>query len=64
MSVAEQLYDAVKELPEPLAQEALDFVLFLRARAESAALRDLMNAQQVAMGNIWDNAEDQVWDNV
>ncbi len=64
MSVAERLYEAAKDLPEPLIKEALDFVLFLRAQAERAALRDLMDAQQVAMRHLWDNPEDQVWDNV
>ena len=33
MTVAEQVYEQAKLLPDALAQEALDFVLFLRARA-------------------------------
>lgn len=45
MSVAERLYEAAKDLPEPLIKEALDFVLFLRTQAERTALRDLMDAQ-------------------
>ena len=64
MTVAEQIYEQAKLLPQPLAQEALDFVLFLRARQERGEWRDLANAQTVALANVWDNAEDQAWDNV
>ena len=34
MTVAEQVYEQAKLVPDALAQEALDFVLFLRARQE------------------------------
>ena len=64
MTVAEQVYEQAKLLPEPLAQEVLDFVLFLRTRAERAELRDLMSAQSVALASVWDNKEDEVWNNV
>ncbi len=64
MTVAEQVYEQAKLLPQPLAQEALDFVLFLRARQEGGEWRDLVNAQTVSLANVWDNAEDQAWDNV
>lgn len=64
MTVAEQVYEQAKLLPQPLAQEALDFVLFLRARQERGEWRDLANAQTVSLANVWDNAEDQAWDNV
>ena len=64
MTVAEQVYEQAKLLPQPLAQEALDFVLFLRGRQEREAWRDLSNAQSVALAAVWDNKEDEVWDNV
>jgi len=44
MTVAEQVYEQAKLLPEPLAREALDFVLFLRERQESGEWRNLMDA--------------------
>ncbi|MEQ1638029.1 MAG: DUF2281 domain-containing protein [Methylococcales bacterium] len=34
MSLAEQLYQTVKPLPESMVQEILDFALFLRQRLE------------------------------
>ncbi len=37
MTVAEQLFEQAKHLPDALGREALDFVLFLRARYESQA---------------------------
>ncbi len=64
MTVAEQVYEQAKLLPEPLAQEVLDFVLFLRNRQERGEWRDLMHAQSVALAAVWDNPEDEVWNNV
>ncbi|SNB55621.1 Protein of unknown function [Rhodoplanes sp. JGI PP 4-B12] len=63
MSLAELVYEQVKTLPEPLAREVLDFVAFLRERGERGQWRDLMGAQSVSLVPVWDNAEDQVWDN-
>jgi hypothetical protein len=64
MTIAELVYEQVKSLPEPLAREVLDFVGFLRERGNRADWRDLMNAQSASLAPVWDNAEDEVWDNV
>jgi hypothetical protein len=64
MTVAEQVYEQAKLLPDAMAQEALDFVLFLRARQERKEWRDMMNAQSVALTAVWDNEEDEAWNNV
>ena len=64
MTVAEQVYEQAKLLPEPLAREALDFVLFLRSRLDSTEARDLMEAQSIALAAVWNNAEDEAWDGV
>ena len=64
MTVAEQVYEQAKLLPEPLAREALDFVLFLRERQERGEWRNLMDAQAVALASVWDNDEDEVWNSV
>lgn len=42
MTVAEQVYEHAKLLSEPLAREALDFVLFPRGRQDRGEWRDLM----------------------
>lgn len=64
MTLADQLFEQVKQLPEPLAQEALDFVLFLRARHERKEWRSLMDAQLTTLAGTWDNEEDEAWNNV
>jgi hypothetical protein len=64
MTVAEELYEQAKLLPQPLVQEALDFVLFLRARQDRGEGRDLMHAQSGVLAEVWNNTEDEVWDHV
>jgi hypothetical protein len=61
MSLADLVYEQVKTLPEPLAREVLDFVAFLRERGERAEWRDLMAAQAPSLAPLWDNTEDEVW---
>ena len=63
MSLAEQVYQTIKPLPEPVVQEVLDFALFLRQRAEHAEWQNFMNAQTCSLAD-WDNIEDEVWNNV
>lgn len=63
MTVAETIYEQVKTLPEPLAREVLRFIDGLRDRQSRAESRDLMTAQAASLVPVWDNAEDEVWDN-
>ncbi len=64
MTVADLLYEEAKRLPAPLAREALDFVLFLRNRQDQTEWRDLMAAQAASLASVWDNDEDEAWNNV
>jgi len=64
MSTAERIYEQVKDLPEPLAREVLDFVGYLRAKLEHGEVLDLMLAQQQSLDEVWDNTTDDVWNNV
>lgn len=63
MSLAEQIYQTVKPLPEPVAQEILDFALFLRQREENAEWQNLMLAQSSSLAD-WDNKKNAVWNDV
>ena len=63
MTIADIVYQQVKALPDPLAREVLDFIEFLRERRHREDWRDLMSAQSVSLADVWDNADDQVWDN-
>lgn len=63
MNLAEQIYQTVKPLPESVAQEILDFALFLRQREENAEWQNLMLAQSSSLAD-WDNKENAVWNDV
>jgi len=61
MALAEKIYEAVKPLPEALAREVLDFVEFLSTRREQASYDNLAAAQTVSMHGVWDNPDDEIW---
>jgi energy-converting hydrogenase A subunit M len=65
MSIAEQIYEVVKPLPEPLALEALHFIEYLSSKtADRAEMTDLTDAQETVMKHVWDNQDDEVWNDV
>ncbi len=64
MTIADQVYEQTKHLPEPLAREALEFVFFSGTRKGREDMRDLIDAQSTALAGVWDNPEDEAWDNV
>lgn len=61
MSIAEQVYEEVQALPESAAREVLDFAQFLRSKCQSDELAVLKLAQIPAMAAIWDNDDDDVY---
>jgi hypothetical protein len=61
MTTADHIYDEAKTLPESLAQEVLDFIEFLKTRSDRLRATDLMRAQEESLAAVWDNAEDDVW---
>lgn len=63
MTIAEQIAHIAVTLPESLAREALDFVRFLQAR-ERGELDGWQQAQTVSLAHVWDNADDEVWNDV
>lgn len=63
MTIAEQISQIAASLPEPLAKEALDFMCFLQAR-ERGEFADWQNAQAASLAHVWDNADDEVWNDV
>ena len=65
MSIADKIYEVAKPLPEPLALEALHFIEYLSGKtADRAEMLDLARAQEIVMKHVWDNQEDEVWNNV
>ena len=51
-------------LPDPQVREDLDFIGYLKQRSERAEWVDLMEAQASALSDVWDNQEDDVWNDV
>ena len=65
VSIAEQIYQVAKPLPEPLALEALHFIEYLSNKAaDRAEISDLANAQEIVIKHVWDNQDDEVWNDV
>jgi hypothetical protein len=60
-TIAEQIYEAAKPLPEPLALEALHFIEYLRFRTERDDSGDWLLAQETALKKVWDDDEDEAW---
>lgn len=66
MNTAEKIYQEVRQLPESLAREVLDFVEYLELKhgLRDYYVEDLKAAQEPAMRHIWENTEDEVWNGV
>jgi hypothetical protein len=65
MSIAEQIYEVAKPLPDALALEVLHFIEYLSIKnTDRAELSDLTRAQEIVMKHIWDNQDDEVWNDV
>lgn len=65
MLIAEKIYEIAKPLPESLALEALHFIEYLSSKnAEQAEMSDLTRAQETVMKHVWDNQDDEVWNDV
>jgi len=62
LSIADQVYEQVRTLPDQLAREVLDFVVYLRERRDRAGWRDMMDAQSASLAPVWNTPEDEVWD--
>jgi hypothetical protein len=67
MTLAEQIDEKVRTLPDELAREVLDFVDFIEAKyaVRSALEQDLQQAQASAMAHVRDNpTDDEVWNDL
>ena len=65
MSIADQTYEAAKPLPEPLAIEALHFIEYLGNKAaDCAVMLNFINAQDGVMQHVWDNPDDEIWNDI
>jgi hypothetical protein len=65
-TTANTIFEHASRLPEPLAREVLDFIGFLEVRhgLRDLQIEDLKAAQGQAMRHVWDNPEDEVWNDL
>jgi hypothetical protein len=63
MNVADIICEKARDLPEPLARVVLEFIERISAHRDSA-IEDLKKAQEPAMKRIWENTEDDIWNEV
>jgi hypothetical protein len=64
MTLAQLAYEQFKTLPDEQAREVLDFIGYLKSKQDRTEWQDLMNAQAESMKAIWDNPEDEVWNDL
>jgi len=66
MSTAEQIIREIQKLPEPLAKEVLDFIEYIEVKhgLKDLLTEELKQAQAPAMVHVWDNSEDEIWNDM
>ncbi len=64
MSITEDVINEVKQLPEPLQREVLNYAHFLKYKIARAEQDSLVHAQTTSMEHIWNNEEDEAWNDV
>ena len=61
MKPEEAIVQQLPYLSESNIQEVLNFILFLRERSKESATENVSLAQEKSMRSVWDNPEDEVW---
>jgi len=66
MNIAEKICQEANRLPEPLAREVLNFIEFIETKHGLRDIRTdhLMLSQTPTMYHVWDNLEDEVWNDM
>ncbi|PKN31012.1 MAG: hypothetical protein CVU64_00780 [Deltaproteobacteria bacterium HGW-Deltaproteobacteria-21] len=66
MNIAEIICREASRLPENLAREVLDFIEYLQLKHDlrEPAPDHLRAAQKKVMDRVWDNPEDEVWNDL
>lgn len=66
MSISEEICKEAQHLPDLLAREVLDFIGYLKEkhRVRVSDTSHLEQAQMTVMRRIWENDEDEVWNDV
>ena len=59
--LTQKILETVSQLPDDQVREVLDFATFVSQRNRLSDWHDLQNAQLTALTELWDNDEDEVW---
>ena len=59
--LTQKILETVSQLPADQAREVLDFATLVSQRNRLSDWHDLQNAQLTALTELWDNDEDEVW---
>ncbi|MEO5333068.1 MAG: DUF2281 domain-containing protein [Magnetococcus sp. YQC-5] len=64
--LAERVQHEIRQLPTPLVQEVLDFIGYLAYRhgIDKIDTDPLKVAQEISMRKVWDNPDDEVWNDL
>jgi hypothetical protein len=60
MKITDKICEKARDLPEPLAREVLAFIERIHAQRD-VSLEELKRGQVQVMNRIWQNEEDEVW---
>jgi hypothetical protein len=60
MNMADKIFEKARDLPEPLAREVLEFIERISVYRDSG-IEAFKKAQEPVMKRIWENKEDDVW---
>jgi len=63
MTMTDRINNLLHDVPESQLHEVMDFLMFLRLKNDKGAIREMETASLSSTG-FWDNADDEVWDNV
>jgi len=60
MNIADKICEKARDLPEPLAREVLEYIKQIHAR-QDICVEEMKKAQVPVMKQIWENKEDDIW---
>jgi hypothetical protein len=63
MTITDRINNLLHDVPESQLHEVVDFLIFLRLKNDKNAIRGV-EAASLSSAGFWDNADDEVWDNV
>lgn len=64
MTLTQFAYEQLKTLPNEQTREVIDFIGFLKTKMDRTEWEDLMDAQAESMQTVWNNKEDEVWNDL